>query len=175
MPPRQDLVSFQTARLNLRPRDMADFDANLAMDLAPDVGLYLYPLGRPSEAELRQKLCRQLAGDWPDRGGVWSVEWREAPGFLGWCGLFPLDGGELIEIAYRYGAAAWGRGVATEAAAAVLELGFETFGFDPIVAVTHPGNAASKQVLRKIGLKSMGLKKAYGLELSYFELAAAAR
>lgn len=175
MSPRQRLGSYQTERLDLRPRDIGDFEANLAMDLQPEVGRYLYPLGRPSEAQLREKLQRQLGGDWPERGGVWSVEWRDMPGFLGWCGLFPLDGGELIEIAYRYGVAAWGRGVATEAAAVVLKLGFEEFGFDPIVAVTHPENTASQRVLQKIGLRSMGLKKAYGLELSYFELFADAR
>lgn len=175
MPPGLALGTFQTERLNLRPRDMGDFDANLAMELEPEVGRYLYPLGRPSEAELRQKLQYQLGGDWPGRGGVWRVEWRDAPGFLGWCGLFPLDGSELIEIAYRYRTAAWGRGVATEAAATVLELGFEQFGFDPIVAVTHPDHAASRRILEKIGLKFMGLKQAYGLNLSYFELFAGSR
>jgi RimJ/RimL family protein N-acetyltransferase len=65
--------------------------------------------------------------------------------------------------------------VATEAAAAVLAHGFDVLGFDPIVAVTHPDNASSQQVLKKIGLRAKGLRRAYGLDLSYFELWSAER
>ena len=176
MPDSTRLNSVETTRLRLRPRTLADFDANLAMDLEPEVGRYLYPFGRPSEAQLREKLKFQLGGEWPQPGGIWSVEWRQRPSFLGWCGLFPLDGdAQIIEIGYRYSASTWGQGVATEAAAAVLAIGFDEFGFDPIVAVTHPDNGASQHVLEKIGLRPKGLRRAYGLDLPFFELYAVER
>lgn len=140
------------------------------MDLDPEVGRYLYPHGRPTVGERRAALERQTAGDWPPVGGIWVVEWTHAPGFLGWCGLFPLQDSGLVEIGYRYTPGAWGKGVATEAAMRVLRHGFEDLGIDPIVAVTHPENNGSQAVLTKIGLRAKGLRFHYGLDLSFFEL-----
>lgn len=161
---------LETERLRLRRRTLADLDDCLAMDFDPEVGRYLYPFGRPTRAERTAVLRRQLAGDWPPVGGVFAVEWRDEPGFLGWCGLFPLEDSGLIEIGYRYVPATWGHGVATEAAACVLEYGFEVLRIDPIVAVTHPANKASQSVLAKIGLRYRGPRFHYGLDLSFFEL-----
>jgi [ribosomal protein S5]-alanine N-acetyltransferase len=47
----------------------------------------------------------------------------------------------------------WGQGYASEAAAAVLRLGFEMLGFQRLFAECHPDNAASLRVMRKIGLR----------------------
>ena len=96
------------------------------------------------------------------------------PGFLGWCGLFPLEDSGLIEIGYRYVTSAWGRGIATEAARAVLDHGFRALCFDPIVAVTHPANLASQHVLAKIGLTACGSAFHYGQWLRFFQLSRAA-
>lgn len=172
-PPGPSQATLSTARLNLRPRTRDDFDACLEMDLDPEVGRFLYPFGPPTRAEREAALEKQMAGDWPPIGGTWAVEWLGEPGFLGWCGLFPLEDSGLFEIGYRYTTAAWGRGVATEAGARVLEFGFRDLGLDPIVAVAHPNNAASHRVLTKIGLKPGGLRFHYGLDLAYFELARA--
>jgi RimJ/RimL family protein N-acetyltransferase len=47
----------------------------------------------------------------------------------------------------------WGRGYATEAAAAVLELGFETFELHRIIGRLEARNAASARVLEKLGMR----------------------
>jgi RimJ/RimL family protein N-acetyltransferase len=98
------------------------------------------------------------------------VERRSEPGFLGWCGLFPLEHSGLTEIGYRYLPAAWGQGIGSEAARAVLEHGFRALALDPIVAVTHPDNHASQRVLQKIGLRSEGEAYHYGQWLRFFRL-----
>lgn len=140
------------------------------MNMDPDVGRYLFPHGAPVEAEQQQIWHEKLNSDWPARGAVWAVEWTDAPDMMGWCGLFPLEDCGLIEIGYRYVTETWGKGVATEAAARVLDYGFREFQFDPIVAVTHPENAGSHNVLKKIGLRAGGMQFHYGLDLSYFSL-----
>jgi Acetyltransferase (GNAT) domain len=84
------------------------------------------------------ELIQRIASGWPEEGGLWVVEWAHEPGFLGWCGIFPLEDSGLLEIGYRYVRGAWGQGVGTEAACAVLDHGFRVLGLDLIVAVAHP-------------------------------------
>jgi RimJ/RimL family protein N-acetyltransferase len=163
----QDVLT--TERLRLRPRTLADLDACVAMDLDPEVHRFVYG-NRPDRREHRAQLRARIASGWPAQGGIWVVEWQHAPGFLGWCGLFPLDGSGPIEIGYRYVRSAWGRGIATEAGYAVLDHGIRRLGFDLIVGVTHPANRASQRVLEKIGLKPRGAAFHYGQPLSFFEL-----
>ena len=166
MPP----VILTTQRLRLRPRTLADLDACVAMDLDPEVHRFIYGNRPPDPVQHRAHLRERIASGWPAEGGIWVVEWQDAPGFLGWCGLFPLEASGLIEIGYRYLPSTWGQGIATEAARAVLDHGFRALGFDPIVAVTHPANLASQHVLEKIGLNARGSAYHYGQWLSFFHL-----
>jgi RimJ/RimL family protein N-acetyltransferase len=158
-----------TARLRLRPRTPADLEANLAMDLDPEVHRYIFPQGIPDAAVYRAELLRRITTP-PPQGGRWVVEWRREPGFLGWCGIIPLEGSGLIELGYRYRRAAWGRGIATEAARAVLAHGFEALRLDPIVAVAHPDNLASRRVLAKLGFQHEGPAHYYGTEVAFYRL-----
>lgn len=73
-----------------------------------------------------------------------------------------------IEVGYRLMKSAWGRGLATEGARAMLRYGFGERGLDRIVAVTHPDNAASQRVLRKLGLEYRGIGHYYDRDVSYF-------
>ena len=159
-----------TERLRLRARTMADLDACVAMDLDPEVHRFIYGNSPPGRREHRAHLRARIASGWPAEGGIWAVEWRHAPSFLGWCGLFPFEDSGPIEIGYRYTRSAWGQGVATEAARAVLDHGYRTLGFDPIVGVTHPANFASQRVLEKIGLQPRGTAFHYGQAVSFFEV-----
>ena len=108
---------------------MADLEENLAMDLDPAVHRFIFVDGAPTRAAHRRRLEAQMRSDWPDIGGCWVVELREETGFLGWCGLFPLETSGMIEIGYRLARRAWGRGYATEAARAVRNRGFDGFWF----------------------------------------------
>ncbi|WP_412746166.1 GNAT family N-acetyltransferase [Krasilnikovia sp. MM14-A1004] len=50
----------------------------------------------------------------------------------------------------------WGQGLATEAAEAMLGLGFDRLGLHKISATCDPGNLASGRVLTKIGMRREG-------------------
>jgi RimJ/RimL family protein N-acetyltransferase len=160
---------LHTERLRLRPRTLADVDANLAMDLDPQVHRYIFSQA-PDPDRWRARIAAQIASGWPPTGGLWAVERQNEPGFLGWCGLFPLGHSGLIEIGYRYVRAAWGQGIGSEAARAVLDHGFRAQALDPIVAVAHPDNRASRRVLEKIGLLAAGEAYYYGEWLRFFRL-----
>jgi RimJ/RimL family protein N-acetyltransferase len=123
----QDVLT--TERLHLRPRTLADLDACVALDLDPEVHRFIYGDCPPERGEHKAHLRGCIASGWPAVGGTWVVEWQHAPGFLGWCGLFPLEDTGPIEIGYRHVRSALEPGIATEAARAVLEHGFRALGF----------------------------------------------
>ena len=66
-------------------------------------------------------------------------------------GWAPRGPGEA-ELSYRLARPCWGRGFATEAAAALLEYGLSTLGLPRVVAMVDPGNTMSVQILTKIGM-----------------------
>ena len=72
---------------------------------------------------------------------------------IGWCGLGSVDcNPEDVEIFYGLSSEYWGIGLATEAANAMLNYGFNTIGIKRIVALVKPDNIASKKVIEKIGM-----------------------
>jgi ribosomal-protein-alanine N-acetyltransferase len=68
----------------------------------------------------------------------------------------------------------WGRGYASEGARAALAHAFGAMRLDIVLAVTHPGNAASQAVALRIGMREAGVTRSYygGDELSLFEIRA---
>jgi ribosomal-protein-alanine N-acetyltransferase len=58
-----------------------------------------------------------------------------------------------FELGYSIRQEAWGNGYATEIASALAEWFFKRGIADRFIAFTHPENAASQRVLRKIGMQ----------------------
>ncbi|OJT18687.1 hypothetical protein BO221_38760 [Archangium sp. Cb G35] len=109
---------------------------------------------RPEE-RLRRDLDAILE-HWARHGfGVWM--WREpADGrLIGHCGLrhYPVEGQEELELLYALRFESWGQGLATEMAAASLEVGFGRLGFEDVVAFTLTTNKASRRVMEKLGMR----------------------
>ena len=64
--------------------------------------------------------------------------------------------GNVYELGYWLGKAYWGRGIATEAAAGLLQHSKETLPDAEFVAHCMKGNAASSRVLEKLGFHVTG-------------------
>lgn len=148
------LPCFETPRLRLRPRRLADTEACLMMDRLPEVtrfvdGPWVDPVAHQAFIETRTR------GPWPPGLGYWTVEGRaNESGFLGWVLLIPEDAvGPAIEIGWRLRPETWGRGIATEAATPVLRYGFGTLGLPRVVAGIDRANTASLRVAAKLGLQ----------------------
>ena len=60
---------------------------------------------------------------------------------------------------YWLGADDWGRGLATEAAGALVDFGFRDLALERIYAQVIAGNAASCRVLEKLGMLSEGIRR----------------
>lgn len=150
------LPTFETERLLVRPRSLADLDACLAMDRDPEVTKYIPgPWSGPVAHELFVR--ERMEDDFGDGLGYWSIVPKETGRFAGWVLLIPRDGvGPEIEIGWRLNRFAWGKGYATEAALPLVHHAFLTLGLAQIIAEIHADNAGSLHVARKIGMQHVG-------------------
>ena len=73
---------------------------------------------------------------------------------IGYCGFFAqvVDDVEELEIGYRLHPDYWGQGLATEAARAVRDHGFNELHLPRLISLIHPDNAASRRVAEKNGM-----------------------
>lgn len=148
------IPSLTTERLILRQWTEADFAPFAALNADPVVMEHFPALWPREESDAVARRNGRLIAE---RGwGFWVVESKEGDPFLGFVGLHvPSD--ELpfypcVEIGWRLFPSAWGRGIATEAARAGLEYGFETLGLDEIVAFTTLKNSRSTAVMERLGM-----------------------
>ncbi|WP_370033883.1 GNAT family N-acetyltransferase [Qipengyuania mesophila] len=87
----------------------------------------------------------------------WCVERKEDGAVLGFCGLKRSNqaGGPmgLMEVGWRLREDAWGQGYAKEAASASLDLAFERFDADEVVAFTVERNTPSWGLMKRLGMR----------------------
>src|SRR5437899_2385371 len=75
-----------------------------------------------------------------------------------------------VEVAYRLACSAWGRGIATEAAGALVNHALGALALPRVVAVTYPDNVASQRVLCKLGFEPRGLTEYKGVQATWHVL-----
>ena len=106
--------------------------------------------------------------------GFWTICFNNDPALIGFGGLrhFTADGAEASEIEILYGVSPghWGKGVATEAAGAVLRYGFEERELAHIYAGADPPNVASFRVIEKLGMKFSRKMVVNGLDVIYYAI-----
>jgi RimJ/RimL family protein N-acetyltransferase len=145
-----------TERLLLRPLTVTDMDALLAYRGRPDVCRYV-----PFEPMERPLITDRLADRWSR-----TVLTEEGQALT--LGVVLAETGQLVgdatlfwhssehragEIGYVFNPDFAGRGYATEAAQAMLRLGFEDLGLHRIAARLDERNEASAKVARRLGMR----------------------
>ncbi len=100
-------------------------------------------------AEWRRRLDHQSD---PARGlGYWALV--EDGAFVGWCSASSFVGRpDISGVGYRLSRPAWGRGLATEAARAMVDHAFSVPAVERVLASTMAVNTGSRRVLEKAGL-----------------------
>ena len=69
-------------------------------------------------------------------------------GFFGFGDEIPPE----VQMGWRFIPEYWGRGLATEAATAMMQYGFDRFHFTRLVAVAQPANLRSIRLMEKLGM-----------------------
>ncbi len=165
---------LETRRLRLRRLRPADEPELIALDSDPEVMRYVgSPPGARAHDETVERVRQRISAD-HGLGGWWLVEGKEDGVFHGLGLLLPMPDGRDTELGYRLARRSWGKGIATEAAGALVEYAFSTLGLPRVVAVVYPDNLASRRILKTLGFASDGLCEYKGARVERYVLAAGA-
>jgi len=147
-------VILETNRLLLRRQVIADLDALWALYCDPQITRYI-PDAPRSYAQAREELEWHMHGH-PSNPqlGLWATIHKDSGRFIGRCGLLPWTFEQRleVEVAYTLERAYWGQGLASEAARAILQHGFEKLRLPRLICMIDPANSASRRVAEKIGM-----------------------
>lgn len=142
---------IETERLLIRPFTVEDIAPSYIMNLDPEVSRYTGDGGVVSKAEIERRIVENVFGDYEKHGfGRLAVELKEEHKFIGFTGLKYLEDRDEVDLGYRFMKAYWGKGIATEAGQACVDLGFNTLGLKRMIAMVLPENTGSIRVLEKL-------------------------
>jgi [ribosomal protein S5]-alanine N-acetyltransferase len=114
----------------------------------------------PNTPAVTQAVLRTWIADqehWPRRSIPLAIELRAEHALIGGTGFSSINPDtQTGSFGYVLNKNYWGRGLATEAARAVLRLGFEALDLHRITAECFVRNPASQRVLEKLGLRREG-------------------
>lgn len=136
-----------------------DLDEHWAIYDTPEMWRYLGWDDRPDRAEL-ERLFKERPVRWEAHtpgSGAFPIRLKADNAFAGIVLLKALPYGdgrfsEHIEIGWHLARKYWGRGLATEAARAIRDYGFETLRLERIYAIADPDNTPSLKVMERIGM-----------------------
>ncbi|MEO7262504.1 MAG: GNAT family N-acetyltransferase [Jatrophihabitantaceae bacterium] len=134
-----------------RPADREQF---AAMNADPQVMAH-FPA--PLDRAASDALVDRFEAGFAELGfGLWALERIDTGEFIGFTGLsvprFQAHFTPAVEVGWRLSRQAWGHGFATEAGRQALRVGFQEFGLSEIVSFTASDNAASRAVMRRLGM-----------------------
>ncbi len=152
---RPSTPTLETDRLILRPSRLADAEAITALANNPRIVENTSSL--PFPYTIADAIAWIEGGDEADRHPVrFAIIAKHRDGaIIGACGLGRAQEGGL-EIGYWIGEPFWGDGLATEAARAVIDYGFDTLALERILGRCRVNNHGSRRVMVKCGFQPVG-------------------
>ncbi len=149
--------TIETSRLVLRPWELTDAPAIYRYRANPEIYRYMRTEPPASQDTVEESIRRWLGLRTEDRTPIWVITLKESTRVVGLVAFVELDRVHSSgRLSYEVAREQWGNGIATEAARAVLSYGFGTIGLNRIDAYCWAGNAASRRVLEKTGMRYEG-------------------
>jgi RimJ/RimL family protein N-acetyltransferase len=145
------IESFETERMTAERLHARHFDELDRMHRDPRVMATL--CGVRSAEQTRAFLVESL-DHWDRYGhGLWVFRDRADGRYVGRAGIrhVLIEDVDEVELAYALVADAWGKGLATEMATALMRLAVEELALSRLVCFTLKTNTASRRVMEKVG------------------------
>lgn len=143
------MTILETDRLILRPPVQADLDGFATFGADERAARFL---GGVQPRSVAWRTMATLAGSWSLIGfAMFSVIERSSGQWIGRIGPWAPEGWPGTEVGWGLLPSAWGKGYATEAAAACTDWAFDTLGWTEVIHTIAADNAASKAVAARLG------------------------
>ncbi len=147
------MTILETDRLILRHLRLEDIDDLLSLYASSQFTRFL---DRMNSRDKAQEWIEAFCQEYDTLGyGFYATIHKPDARFIGRCGLLTqwIDGMKEVEVAYGIMPEYWGRGLATEAAQALIEYGFRQFAFPRLISIIDRENVASQRVAEKAGMR----------------------
>lgn len=161
---------IETPRLNLRPLTADDGAAFHQLCIEAGVRKYLFDdevLGRDQVEAFLQTSQDLFASS---GFGLWAMRLAGEEKMIGFCGYWFYHEPQELELLYAVSEAHWGKGLAVEAARALIEYGFAELNFERVQASTDAPNLASVRVMEKLGMTFLKRQISGGLDTIYYSI-----
>jgi ribosomal-protein-alanine N-acetyltransferase len=163
-------LEIHTERLTLRPLTIDDIgiihqiwtDAGVRKFMWDDEIISLEEASAVVEKSVKYFRCKGY--------GLWAVLPRGEEQIIGFSGYWFFHEPPQLELLYGIITDQWGKGLAPEAAKAMLRYGFEELGFDEVKASADAANVASERVMEKLGMKFTTRREAEGLDTIFYTI-----
>ena len=142
------MIAASTERLVLRGLEEGDAENILLLNSDPEVLRYVHDVPY-ANAETARKWIADIGKQLPLGIGRWAIGTHDGT-WIGRCSLRRYADGEVL-MGYRLLREQWGRGYASEAVRAMLDLAFNTHHLPYVASKVARDNIASQRVLEKNG------------------------
>lgn len=142
-----------TERLTLRPFDRADVSELHELFTDADVRRHLLDDMIVSRAWLEEEVASSQARFGDNSCGLWTLREHGDERIVGFVGFRPFFGPPELQLLYGLLPSYWGRGYATEAAAAAIDYAFGVLGLEEVRAASDAPNSASIELLLRLGMR----------------------
>lgn len=161
---------IETARLRIRPFTLNDVDDLHRLWTEPGVREHLWD-GEVIPRKRVESIVETSLASFTDHGfGLWAVFPQIEDALIGFCGFWFFHEPPKLELLYGIATAYWNRGLATEAATAMMRYGFEELSFERVEASTDAANVASWKVMERAGMSFWKREHTNGLDTVYYAI-----
>ncbi|WP_417884514.1 GNAT family N-acetyltransferase [Vibrio rumoiensis] len=161
----------ETERLILRRLSLADVPA--LTEILSDSEVMKHSVNGVYDESATRKFVKWCLSCYESHGvGPWALIDKKASVLIGFCSAGPemVDGVEEINLGYRLARRYWNKGLASEAARAVLNYVFGKKLFNSVVVIIEPEHLASLKVAENAGFSKFALLEFHGRPVRLYRL-----